>query len=469
MVTLHNHVSSFPSTLFEFWASKEGRFAWFLCTHHPEKDHWLEEIQTQIKLEILSSDIQTVSKVNIESWLRNFFADLHWKLHAQFRKSTLQEKGISLWFGVLYDHELLFVQFGRLVTASAEQKKIIPIGRNWKNYHIHTLEDMSLLGCSEHDIKFKINRKFISEFERIIVLPAALANRHFQADTDPSVIDTVFENHKLEENPVWFSLKANQRLVLPRRRHSRRLIVSTVLLFLMTIISIFYMVFGNRFIDRYARKLRGMFLSKRIATLELIPQFLNQETSNMLKDIERIVVSPAQDIQLKLRWTTDLPYRVTCSPAFSYDNIYLASGKSLVAYKKKSREVLWKTSLDSDIIDMSVINQILVVILDNYSVLAFKANGQKVWTKTLSNPPLTTGNFNSLELSNQDDPALDGSVVILADNKGLYVLSAVSGTDFTRLAFKNKIQFLSNYDNFDRCFYAVVDQDIHCVELLIKN
>ncbi|MDD2332266.1 MAG: PQQ-binding-like beta-propeller repeat protein [Candidatus Cloacimonetes bacterium] len=469
MISLQNHLASFPLSMCEYSASKDGRFAWFLCTYHTEQDHVLEEIQTEIKLEILNSDVSSISKINIEAWLKSFFADFHWKLHARFRKTELDEKGISLFFGVLFDHELFFVQFGRLVCALADRKKVTPVGKPWKNHHVNTLEDLALLGLSEKDIKIRINRIFISEIERLIVLPAAQATVSFPSGADPQIVDTVFETYKQEHNPLWLCLKAKERMVLPRQRRSSRLVISTIVLLLMTLLSIFYMIFGNRAIDRYSRKLRSLFISKRTATLEIIPEFLNQETSNLLRNIERVVVSPAQDVQLKLRWTVDMPYRVTCTPAFSLDNLYLASGKTLVAYKKKTREVLWKTAFNCEILDLRAVEQSLIVILEDNRIVSFKASGSKNWEKTLAHPPLQRGIHNSIELNNHDDPSLEGSVIVVADERGLYVLNPGFGEDYSKLTFKNKIQFLSAYDSHDRCLYSVVDQDFHCIELIVKN
>jgi hypothetical protein len=38
MVSLLNRVAVFPSGMFDFNASQDGRFGWFLITWHPETD-----------------------------------------------------------------------------------------------------------------------------------------------------------------------------------------------------------------------------------------------------------------------------------------------------------------------------------------------------------------------------------------------------------------------------------------------
>ena len=48
MVSLQSLQSSPPRSVCEYKASREGRFAWFLLTWHPEKDFVLEEIVAEI-------------------------------------------------------------------------------------------------------------------------------------------------------------------------------------------------------------------------------------------------------------------------------------------------------------------------------------------------------------------------------------------------------------------------------------
>ncbi|MDD2229226.1 MAG: hypothetical protein PHY48_07440, partial [Candidatus Cloacimonetes bacterium] len=146
MISLQSREASPPRSICEYRASKDGRFAWFLLTWHPEKDVVLEEIVAEIKLEVLNSEINNISRMEIEKWLRSFFADLHWKLHARLRKSSLVEKGISLFFGVLYDHELYFVKTGRIFAIVTDAKKIRSVGKDWKNYQVQSQKGLQLFG-----------------------------------------------------------------------------------------------------------------------------------------------------------------------------------------------------------------------------------------------------------------------------------------------------------------------------------
>ena len=72
MISLHSCEASPPRSVCEYKASRDGSFAWFLLTFHPEKDNVLEEIVAEIKLEVINSKINAISRLEIKS-LKNFF------------------------------------------------------------------------------------------------------------------------------------------------------------------------------------------------------------------------------------------------------------------------------------------------------------------------------------------------------------------------------------------------------------
>ncbi len=469
MIALDREFSSFPKNMIEYQVSKDGRFGWFLVTWHPEEDHVLEEIQTQIKLEIKSSDIQSVSKLSIESWLKKFYADFHWKLHAQLRKTHLKEKGISLWFGVLYDHELFFVQFGRLFCALSDARRLSHIGNSWQNYHVKSLEQLCLLGEPERDIKVKPHRVFIGAKQKLIVVPAAIAISVFDAEPDPAAISSLIESHAAEENAQWLILEGKTKLLKPARRKISRLQISTMVLLFISILTILYMVFGNRFIDQSCRKLKLLFQENKSVRWEQIPNYLNLDSSQIIKQLDRIVNLPARDIEFQIGWTTDLPYQITATPVFTIENLYLASNDKLLAYNKKSRELVWKVSMGANIKTMTIARGSLIVILENHKTVALRDDGKVTWEQELNPIQSLTGIRYPLELNNSDDPRLDGSIVLIAEEKGLNALDGSRGMLLSKIDFRERLQFISVYDSFENCLYAVVADEVICIELKITN
>ncbi len=181
MIALKSKIDHSPYTLVEHQVSQDGRFGWFLALWHPEQNMALQELNTEIRLAIRNSQASNISKAEVEGWLKSFFKDLHWKLHAILRKSDLQEKGLSLFFGILYDHELFFVQFGRLFASLSDGKSLKHIANQYQHHQMQTLSKLNLFGLEDKDINTKVQRVFIGEVIDSSSLVAIFAHKCMKA------------------------------------------------------------------------------------------------------------------------------------------------------------------------------------------------------------------------------------------------------------------------------------------------
>ncbi len=469
MISIRSRRFDPPRSICEYQAAKDGRYAWFLCTWHPESDLVLEEIQAEIKLEILNSGVQEISKMEIANWLKTFFADFHWKLHARLRKTGLKEKGISLFFGVIFDRELHFVQFGRLFCAQTEGKKLNFPGRNWKNYHVQTITELNLLGLDEEDIRVKPERISLAEGERFIVLPGSLAGRVFGSEPDLGSLVTLIESYASAQNPLWLILENVSSLSKTRRSRFSKVHISAAILLLLTLAAIAYIGFGNNWFDVIAHKARILFRSRRTTTLEEIPNILKIDNSNIFKYLDKTVNAPARNIELLIMWSTDLPYHITAAPAFNLDTIYLASDNNLLAFNKKNRNLLWKTPLAADIVSILNTEAGVVVALENRQLLGLKDDGSLIWTQDVNAYLSDRSHLQALEITNADNPRIARSITVIPLERGLSVVDSHRGENLCELKLTQKLQYFSDYDRFDSCFYAVVADAILCIELKIIN
>lgn len=458
MISLKSKFASLPQSMCEYQASKDGRYGWFLCTLNEEKHHILEEIQAEVKLEILNSKVLDVSKLEIEHWLQSFFADFHWKLHALLRKTDLWEKGLSLFFGVVFDNEVHYVQFGRIFCAVSKGKKLLQHGRPWKNHRVNSLEELNLFGLSEADIRVKPQRLLLEDNERLLVLSSGVAAKVFEQGTDVSSLVPVIESFAGADNALWLVLENVPRLQKINKKKLNKLQISSFLLLFVTFLAIMYMAFGNRFFDRTLRK----------ASLQNIPDKIKVDP-DILKYWEGVVNAPVRSIELSSGWTTDLPYQVTSAPAFDQANIYLASGNNLIAFNKKSRNILWNNPFPDPIVSIMNTKSGLVVNLSDKQMVGVTRDGRIAWESKLETGVSTPAYLHNIELTNQDDPRIDGSITVIPLQKGISVVDSQRGTMMSELTLKEKLQFLSGYDQFDSCFYAVVANAILCIELKIMN
>ncbi len=424
MVSLQSLHSSPPRSVCEYKASREGRFAWFLLTWHPEKNFVLEEIVAEIKLEILNSKVGSLSRLEIEKWMKQFFAELHWKLYGLLHKTELAEKGISLFFGVLYDNELYFVQFGRIFCLLTDNKKMRHIGRDWHNYQVQSLDGLQLLGLMDSDPVIKPQRVYIGSNQRLIVISGELAQKIFPSVDDPSAIETLIETYATEDNPLWLILEGKEELVKTKRRKLSRLQVTSIILIVLALLAALYMMVGNRILDQLVYKMRLSLKEEKTLHLEQIPTNLNINSENLKKYIDKLINLPARNISFSIAWSTELPYNVSLSPSFTLGTIYLVSQNRLSA-------ILWQQHLPTE--------------------------------------SITGDRFIPCIIKNSDDPRLDRSIMVIPSKRGISILDPVRGETISSLTFKHDLDALSVYDSFANCFYAVVGNAVLCVELKIVN
>lgn len=464
----HSHLVA-PYSLVESKLDQDGRFGWILGIWHPEKAEILEEITAEIRLALRSSEAHSVSRMEVEKWLKEFFADLHWKLHASLRKTDLAEKGLSLFFGFVYDHELFYVQFGRIFCALVDAKRLAISGADHKKYRMQTFEKLNLLGFSPQDIRFRVHREFIGEHERFIALSGNLAPKIFDDYKDLASLQFFLDSHKSGEDSLWLMLTGKAKLIKPGRKKLSRLQISAIIILSLTLLATLYMLFGNRILEQVWHKTRLNVQHTKSLRLEQIPNTLAEDTQNLLKYINRIVNLPARDIELGVSWSATLPYSITSTPVFSRDNIFLSAGEHLLAFDKKSRELKWKKSFDSHVNSIFFSDAVLTVHLEDDSAIGIRDDGSIVWEQDIPSPQEDLGRLKPSRISPDDDPRLARSISVVPSLSHITILDPARGESLSSITFTNEIISLSAYDNYAYCFYAVVDDGILCINLKIEN
>lgn len=469
MITLRSKAQNPPQAACEYQVDKDGRYGWFLCTWHPESHLILEEIQAEIKLELMNSDIRQVSKLEAEKWLKSFFADFHWKLHARLRRTELKEKGISLFLGLMYDNEIIFTQFGRMFCTLGGPKKTEAIGKDWEHSHLQTLEQLNLLGLSEEEIRVKTQKVLVPERHFLLVLPGAMARELFGGHFDGGSVNALLDSLAGKPGALWLLLGNEPEHIKTKRKGVSRLHLATILLIFFTLLAIVYVIFGGRFFEMTWRKARMLFQSKKPIPLEQIPNYLNIDNQKVRNYLQQALKSPAREVELKLIWNTDLPYQVTAAPGFDLDNIYLASNDMLLAFNKKGRNLLWNKSLGGKVQGITGITGGLMINLEDQRVLGLNNNGELSWEQPLGSQVNIFHSLKPMELTNIHDPRIDGSLIVVPTQRSILVLDGNSGEKLSEITFKDELQYLSTYDSFQNCFYAVVQDTMICLELKILS
>jgi len=74
-----------------------------------------------------------------------------------------------------------------------------------------------------------------------------------------------------------------------------------------------------------------------------------------------------------------------------------------------------------------------------------------------------------MEITEDKDKRIDGSLTIVPLERGISVLDSKNGTIMSELQLKEKLLYLSEYDDYEHCFFAVVSNTLLCIELKIVN
>lgn len=442
--------------MFEHQASRDGRFGWLLCTAHPEQDDILEEIQAELKLELLNSNIREVSKLEIESWLKRFFLDLHWKIHARLRKTDLREKGLSLFFAVFFDSELYFVQFGRLFCVRSTGKKLETLGKTWKNYHVQSMKELSLFGMLEEDIRVRPQRLHLAENETLHILPGQIAAKVLE-NADSGSLKPLIESFEGTPGALWLILQNLPLAKAGRKRRLNKLQVSSLILLGATVLAVLYMFFGNRIIDVWFHRAR-----KEVSAGPI------KEVRKLTENVSRLS-APARQIQMAKDWSLPLPQTPQAPPVFDLRNVYIACGNTLYAWAKDSRQELWQYACEATIANLLTVEDGIALSLANDRSLCLDPRGKKLWQREL-----ITGGSGAVpnplrEITAQLDKRLDRAVMVIARQQGISVVDGLDGELLADLELPEGLAFLSTYDDVDLCFYAVMGNSLQRIKLNISN
>ncbi len=458
MITIQSKHALPPQSMCESQSSKDGRFGWFLCVAHEENDIALEEIQAEVKLELLNANVLEISKMEIESWLKRFFADCHWKLHASLRRTELKEKGLSLFFAVTYDHDVYFVQFGRIFCAVTKGRKLEIIGNSWKNYHVRTLRDLNLMGLSEEDIRVKPQKFHLDENESLMVLSGKIAAKVFGGQTEVGGLQPLIESFTAATPSLWLILKHVSALAKPKKRRLTKLEISTLILLLGTTLATLYMAFGNRVIDVFLHRTKAEASETKL-----------RANTEIMENLGKVVNAPAREIELALDWRAELPHRITAAPAFSQQNIYLASGTELHAYKLSTREELWNKACDEQITTILPTTLGLQLTLANGMIWGLDQQGNVAWTRDLPATLDDRAYLRMIEITPLQDKRIDKCITVIPLKRGIVVLDSQQCVVMNELQLDQELRFLSRYDDYNNCFYAVLGTSLVRVNLNIMN
>ena len=448
---------------------KNQKLNLLLLTHNLEKSDFLDKINSFIMEKIIELKIDEIERNNIEEVLKEFFVELNWQLYAKFRKAISKEFGLSLLLVIIYENEAFIVQFGRLLCGLLKNGKLSQIGRDWQNFAIKTKEELFLLGSKDENIDFDIYKVTLEKGSLLFALPSTEIENLEKLGINPLSLKenilTLYEKNKFP----YFILKVGKSVLIRRKKlwkiHRNRILA--LILALVVFISAFYVFYGKNWLEEKQHILKEK--NREYQNNELLEKLFEtqnqlQETINeIFKQNKALEIFPNQKIELKKSWSKELPFSVKMSPFFDYKQIYLASDTEILALKKLSQKTNWKRKFPANISNINLLdaNRILVILKNREIFCLNRDSGKILWQKE-SEVDTTTCvvNHSSYQISINKYKNLDTSIVLLHDAHSITLLNNINGKMIIRYQNSGKIDFVSEFDQLEKCIYIIEDKKI---------
>lgn len=234
----------------------------------------------------------------------------------------------------------------------------------------------------------------------------------------------------------------------------------TGLLLLVIILSGLYVFFGNNWLaeQQYMQKEKNQDfvrndLMQRLLEIqdqseEIINQLLNENY-----DMELI---PQKDIALEMQPLFSVKSELSLVPQFDLKFFYLVMAENISVYNKGSLELEWKLDFEQEIIALALLdaNRILVHTKNGRLICLNREHGNILWEKPEYEMPEKNNTFSGIrEISLNKYHQLESSIIMVPDDLNLTLLNSINGDEIAKLKLEGKIDFISAFDQFERCVY----------------
>jgi len=226
------------------------------------------------------------------------------------------------------------------------------------------------------------------------------------------------------------------------------------------ILSVLYVFFGNNWLaeQQYIQKeknqdfVRNDLMQRLLEIQDQSEEILNQ----LLNENYEMELIPQKDVSLELQPLFRAESELSLIPQFDLKFLYLVMGKSVSVYSKSNFEIEWKLELDSEVTSLLLLdaNRILVHTQKGRLICLNREHGKILWEKSVRESSVKAHKLSEIrEISQNKYHQLDSSIILVPGDAQLTLLNSINGDEITKLEIDKKIEFISAFDQFDRCVY----------------
>jgi len=240
--------------------------------------------------------------------------------------------------------------------------------------------------------------------------------------------------------------------------------ITAIIIFVAVLISIVYAFSGNnKFEDSF--QLQTELIQERVRNLDLeeIEKYLGIELDQLF--------IPARNIDLEENWVYQTNSKITSRPIFDSRNIYMSLSSSVFVLNKRNQKPLWERTFIKKIIDQELLDfkRLLISFEDGTAIALERDTGITLWDTNVLCSNQVDRNFLPLQISLDMDRRLNSSLILCASKSRLEIKTILDGSTLTTYQATNDIDFVTEFDSYEKSVYIVKGKIITEVKLKIEN
>lgn len=398
----------------------------------------------------------------IKERLKKTVIEMHWRLAAFFNRENHKFE-ISTIILIIKNDIIYVVQSGRIMvmTYSGKSKrtnlnKVEYIGLDINKLYEES-HQLPIMGIREEELRIKVYTKEIQKDIKVVILPIFSSSKfNTNIKTNSEFKNLISKLIKSNTKPLLI-INITDDLHKSKRKKKFRITTknSALTMIIVILVAGMYVFFGRRW-------MQGIFTSGK----ELI-----DESKRTL--IDYTVLLPRIPIpKLEENWKWTAPATITGAPIFDFDNIYLIMGKELLCIRKNDRHIRWSQICSYTIADIKLLREEKILLVDEHGIqyLIKKVKGDFLWKgeAIIKIPKKNRQTPKIIYIDYIDDGRLQENYYVAIDENTMMIISGEKGNTIAQKDFNQKIDFISEYDYIEKCFYLVFGKKILKVNLLLS-
>ena len=389
----------------------------------------------------------------IKERLRKTAVEMHWRLAAFFNRENHKFE-ISTVILIIRNDIVYAIQLGRLVIISYSDK-LEYIGFDINKIYEENYE-LPILGIKEAEIQIKTYAKKVIKDTNVVVLPAKLSNEfNTNISTKSDFEKQISRLIESEQKPI---LKIDISEGSGRLPYKKKFRITTrgsaIALVIVIIIAGFYVFFGKKWGQ-------GAIGSGK--------EFVGEKKRLIIDYSALLPKIPIPKLEKDWEWISSA--NITINPVFDSDNIYLVSNKTFTCIRKNSYKLKWSKSFQNAIINIKLLREEKILLIDEQGMqyLIEKAKGHLLWKREV---PVQISKIEKqtpeiIAIDYIRDGRLEENYYVTVSRNRMLIISGEKGKIIAQKSFQQNIDFISEYDYVEKCFYLTFGKKILKINLVL--